>query len=267
MEIFITNDDGYTAKGIKELAEMMAPYGNVTVIAPKHAQSGMSMAVNLGGKVMEYHRLSDEEMGTLGISGCGEWAYLDATPASCAKFALNTRFLENPPDIVISGINHGSNAATASCYSGTLGAAEEGALNGILSIGVSLDTTDKDPDFSGVRKLFPKIFEQILSERPNRFGIYYNVNFPEIPAERIKGVRVGRMGLGKWVREFRKCEDEGDVSTWVMQGDYMDNPNNHHSADHRLLADGYISIVAHQLDSTDYRETERMKELGFEQDF
>ena len=119
MNILITNDDGYSAKGIHVLAEIMCQFGNVTVIAPKTHQSGMSMAVSLGLKQIAYKELPDEKP--------GKWSYLDATPASCVKFGLNVPFLDHFPDVVVSGINHGSNAASAACYSGTLGAAEEAA--------------------------------------------------------------------------------------------------------------------------------------------
>ena len=140
MRILITNDDGYQAKGIKVLAEIMKQFGEVTVIAPKSHQSGMSMAVSLGFKQIAHKDLGNG------------WHYVDATPASCVKFGLNTMFLNDFPDVVVSGINHGSNASTASCYSGTLGAAAEGALNGIPAIGVSLDSLRPDADFSGVKE-------------------------------------------------------------------------------------------------------------------
>ncbi|MDE5891118.1 MAG: 5'/3'-nucleotidase SurE, partial [Bacteroidales bacterium] len=162
MNILITNDDGYRAKGIRVLSEIMKQFGNVTVIAPKHHQSGMSMAVSLGLKQLAWRELDEEEVDRAAIfrtradipayEGSARWSYLDATPASCVKFGLNTCFLDNFPDVVVSGINHGSNAASASCYSGTLGAALEGALNGIPSIGVSLDTLDPEADFSPVVK-------------------------------------------------------------------------------------------------------------------
>ena len=116
MRILITNDDGYQAKGIKVLADLMKKYGKVTVIAPKHHQSGMSMAVSLGFKQIAHKDLGEG------------WHYVDATPASCVKFGTNILFAENYPDVVISGINHGSNAASASCYSGTLGAAAEAMI-------------------------------------------------------------------------------------------------------------------------------------------
>lgn len=258
MEILITNDDGYKAKGIHVLAKLMSRFGNVTVIAPKVVQSGMSMAVNLGDDSIEYKKLSSEEA----ESEYGDWAYIDATPASCVKFALNTKFVDKHPDILVSGINHGSNASTAACYSGTLGACEEGTLNGVPSIGVSLDRWSDDADFSAVEKYFPAIFEKLCANLPaDRKGLYYNINFPDLEPELIKGVKVGRMGMGRWIREFRKCSGGEQHSIWKMVGDYVDDPDTPLEADNLLMQRGYISIVAHQLDSTDYRETQRLEEI------
>ena len=270
MRILITNDDGYNAKGIKVLAEIMKQFGEVTVIAPKTHQSGMSMAVSLGFKQIAHKDLGDG------------WHYVDATPASCVKFGLNTMFLDNYPDVVVSGINHGSNASTASCYSGTLGAAEEAALNGIPAIGVSLDTLHPDADFSGVSAMFGEIFSKLMSDLPQKHGVYYNVNFPDIPASEIKGVRVGVQGMGRWVREFKEWDlqhyakygitpemlgqssnpvlEEGE-DLYMMVGDFTDDPRNPDNADHRLVADGYISVVAHNLDCTDYEQTERLRQM------
>ena len=270
MRILITNDDGYEAKGIKVLADIMSRFGEVTVIAPKKHQSGMSMAVSLGFKQIAHKDLGNG------------WHYVDATPASCIKFGLNTMFLDNFPDVVVSGINHGSNAATASCYSGTLGAAMEGALNGIPAIGVSLDTLHPDADFKGVEKYFGDIFEKLMKEWPSKHGVYYNVNFPDIPVEEIKGVRVGVQGMGRWVKEFKEWDlshyaeygitpellgqsstpvvEEGE-DLYMMVGEFTDDPRNPENADHRLVADGYISVVAHNIDCTDYEETEHLKRI------
>lgn len=280
MNILITNDDGYSAKGIHVLAEIMCQFGNVTVIAPKKHQSGMSMAVSLGLKQIAYKDLPEEKPGT--------WAYLDATPASCVKYGLNVPFLEKFPDVVVSGINHGSNAASAACYSGTLGAAEEAALNGIPAIGVSLDTINPEADFSAVRKFFPDIFRKLMENMTSVSGIFYNVNFPNIPAEQIKGIRVGHQGMGRWIREFRewdpsiykkydiKPEDLGQSSSpklesgeklYMMVGDFLDDERNDSRADHWIMNDGYISIVPDNLDSTDYEEVERLGKTGFDIDF
>ena len=280
MNILITNDDGYSAKGIHVLAEIMCQFGNVTVIAPKKHQSGMSMAVSLGLKQIAYKDLPEEKP--------GKWAYLDATPASCVKYGLNVPFLEKFPDVVVSGINHGSNAASAACYSGTLGAAEEAALNGIPAIGVSLDTINPEADFSAVRKFFPDIFRKLMENMTSEPGIFYNVNFPNIPAEQIKGIRVGHQGMGRWIREFRewdpsiyrkygiKPEDLGQSSSpklesgeklYMMVGDFLDDERNDSRADHWIMNDGYIAIVPDNLDSTDYEEVERLGKTGFDIDF
>ncbi len=280
MNILITNDDGYSAKGIHVLTEIMCQFGNITVIAPKHHQSGMGMAVSLGLKQIAYKELHDEKP--------GNWSYLDATPASCVKFGLNFQFLETKPDVVISGINHGSNAATAACYSGTLGAAEEAALNGIPSIGVSLSTLNPNADFSVVKKFFPDIFMKLMSNLPSRSGIFYNVNFPDIPTEDIRGIRVGYQGRGRWIREFKDWSPEayskygitpemlGQSSTpkiepgeklYMMVGTFVDDENNDSKADHRIMEDGYISIVPDNLDATDYAEAERLRKNGFDRNF
>ena len=270
MRILITNDDGYNAKGIKVLAEIMKQFGEVTVIAPKTHQSGMSMAVSLGFKQIAHKDLGDG------------WHYVDATPASCVKFGLNTMFLDNYPDVVVSGINHGSNASTASCYSGTLGAAEEAALNGIPAIGVSLDTLHPDADFSGVSAMFGEIYLKLMSDLPRKHGVYNNVNFPDIPASEIKGVRVGYQGLGRWVREFKKWDvqhyakygltpemlgqssnpvlEEGE-ELYMMVGDFENDPRNTPEADHLLVQEGYVSIVAHNVDCTDYEECNRLRTI------
>lgn len=267
MRILITNDDGYQAKGIRVLVEIMKQFGEVTVIAPKKHQSGMSMAVSLGFKQIAHKDLGDG------------WHYVDATPASCVKFGLNTIFEGNYPDVVVSGINHGSNASTASCYSGTLGAAMEGALNGIPAIGVSLDTLHPDADFSAVSEHFGEIFKTLMQNLPAKHGVYYNVNFPNIPSDQIKGIRVGVQGMGRWVREFKEWDvqhyakygltpemlgqssnpvlEEGE-DLYMMVGDFEDDPRNAENADHLLVADGYISVVAHNIDCTDYEETERL---------
>lgn len=276
MRILITNDDGYEAKGIKVLAQIMSAFGEVTVIAPKKHQSGMSMALSLGFKQIAHKDLGEG------------WHYVDATPASCVKFGLNTVFLNDFPDVVVSGINHGSNASVASCYSGTLGAVEEAALNGIPGIGVSLDTLHPDADFSGVERYFGEIFSMIMEDYPKKYGVYYNVNFPDIPADRIKDIKAGSQGRGRWIKEFKEWDvrhyakygitpemlgqssdpvlEEGE-DLYMMVGEFLDDPANPADADHLLVADGYISVVAHNVDCTDYQELERLRTKNFEGSF
>ncbi len=280
MEILITNDDGYKAKGIHILAGIMCQFGNVTVIAPKHHQSGMGMAVSLGLKQIAYKSLPDEKP--------GHWSYLDATPTSCIKFGLNMQFLHKKPDVIVSGINHGSNVSSGACYSGTLGAAQEGALCGIPSFGVSLSTIDPDADFSAVEQFFPQIFHSLMDSRPTRKGIYYNINFPDIPACDIRGIRAGYQGLGHWEREFREWDPkvfskhgitpemlgqssepkcEAGEKLYMMVGDFIDDDRDSQKADHHIIQNGYISVTPCNIDTTDYAELHRLEENGIETDF
>ena len=281
MNILLTNDDGYQASGIHALADMMRQFGRITAVAPKFHQSGMSMAVSMGGRAIAYKVLPEKD----GV----RWSYLDATPASCVKYGLDEIFWPGKPDVVVCGINHGSNAATAANYSGTLGAAEEAALNGIFGIGVSLDTMCPDADFSVVSEYFPHIFRKLWEYHNPGTGIYYNVNFPNIPAASVKGVRVGHQGLGHWEKEFKpwdagifakrgvRPEDIGQTSApkveegetlYMMVGDFKDDsPKDDFLADHHILADGYISIVAHNINSSDHDEIARLNGLGFNEDF
>ncbi len=282
MNILLTNDDGYTAKGLLTLAGMMRQFGRITAIAPKFHQSGMSMAVSMGCKAIAVRELPSAD---------GErWIYVDATPSSCVKYGLDE--LEWPggkPDVVVCGVNHGSNAATAANYSGTLGAAEEAALNGVLGIGVSLDTFRLDADFSVVEEYFPGIFRKLLENAPRRKGLYYNINFPELPASEVKGIRVARQGFGHWEKEFKpwdtdfftgrgvRPEDLGQTSfpkaeegerLYMMVGDFIDDsPAGDRTVDHHLLADGYITIVAHNIDNSDKAEIARLEESGLNVDF
>lgn len=276
MRILVTNDDGYSAAGIQALVRVMRQFGDVTVIAPKFHQSGMAMAVSMGFKPIAVKELGE-------IDGV-RWIYLDGTPASCVKFGIDNVFTDFKPDVVVSGINHGSNAATAACYSGTLGAAQEAAVNGVPGIGVSLDNLHHDADFSVVEQLLPDLFKKIWEARSGRFGVYYNINFPDLPASGIKGVRVGHQGVGHWVREYQSWDpdffirkrvdvkDYGLASTeaprepgedlYMMVGDFEDDPaHNDMSSDHYLLADGYITVTVHNIDTTDRYECDLLRNL------
>lgn len=274
MRILLSNDDGYKAGGIHALARIMAGFGEVTVVAPKHHQSAMSMAVSLGLKKLAYKSLPDE--------GPGSWHYLDATPASCVKFGLEYMYENRNPDLVVCGINHGSNAATAANYSATLGAAEEGALNGCKSIGVSICNFRPDADFSALEALLPGIIRTLLENWPDRFGLYYNINFPDLPLDQIKGVKAARQGRAHWVREFEDWEtgrkmdiDINDPFFWqsidtpleegerayCMVGDFVDDEVAPDEADHRLNDEGWVTITPYMVDYTDYGELSRLKGL------
>lgn len=282
MNILITNDDGFESKGIAVLTKMMKKYGNVAVVAPFSAQSGMSMAVSLGAEKIAFKEIeSSTFVGEDGLEHTERWAYLDATPASCVKFAMSTPWLGWKPDVIVSGINHGANTSVASCYSGTLGATAEAAVNHILGIGVSLCDHNPDADFSQIEKYFPGIFEKLVELQRHSYMTYYNVNFPSVPADEIKGVRAGYMGRGRWVKEFRSLDEAeaiaaslngaptGDpsekpaVKMYKLVGNFSSDTDNSADADHLLTDNGYVSIVPHTIDSTDYEQLKILSEVAF----
>lgn len=282
MNILITNDDGFESKGIAVLTKMMKKYGNVAVVAPFSAQSGMSMAVSLGAEKIAFKEIeSSTFVGEDGLEHAERWAYLDATPASCVKFAMSTPWLGWKPDVIVSGINHGANTSVASCYSGTLGATAEAAVNHILGIGVSLCDHNPDADFSQIEKYFPGIFEKLVELPRHSYMTYYNVNFPSVPADEIKGVRAGYMGRGRWVKEFRSLDEAeaiaaslngaptGDpsekpaVKMYKLVGNFSSDTDNSADADHLLTDNGYVSIVPHTIDSTDYEQLKILSEVAF----
>ena len=274
MKILISNDDGYRAGGIHALARVMSSFGEVTVVAPKYHQSAMSMAVSLGMKRLAHKALPEE--------GPGNWYYLDATPASCVKFGLEYFYEHRNPDLVICGGNHGSNASTAANYSATLGATEEGALNGCKAIGVSLCNFRPDADFSLVEEYLPGILHFLLDNWPEgRYGLLYNINFPNVTRDAVKGVCFTRQGRGHWVKEFQEWDRdrlstyeatgfhlqenlpslEVGESGYMMIGDFVDDDEGAKEADHVRNEEGWITITPNTIDRTDYAELERLRAL------
>ena len=274
MRILVTNDDGFQARGLRSLVWALRPFGDLTIISPKSAQSGMSMAVSMG-----FRPIAVKHIETLPGE---DWWYLDGTPASCVKFGLDNILYPEKPDLVVSGINHGNNAATATLYSGTIGAVMEGTLNGIPSVGVSLDTFAEDADFSAVEKLFPGILRKLLANFSTRKGTFYNVNFPYLPVDEIKGIRPARVGYAHWEKEYvhygadflaskglgqsfaaRAYADTKlpDEELYVMAGDFVSEPDNLPDADHILMSQGYITITPQNIYNTDIEEMSRLCDI------
>ena len=286
MNILLTNDDGYYAQGLHALADILRPLGKLTVIAPKYHQSGMSMAVTMGYKPVAVKELNASEHGA--VSPGERWFYLDGTPASCVKFGLDNVMPGNKPDVVISGINHGCNAAMATLYSGTIGAAMEAAVNGVPAIGVSLDDLSPECDFSAVGELLPGILKTLMEHRTDRYGEFYNINFPNLKAEEIKGIRIGHLGFIHWEDEYQDYDPDaaakhgydnkkmgllsipevepGEVR-YMMAGHICEDSINDDLSDHRLVQRGYITISSQNIDNTDYAENRRLRSLGLDKDF
>lgn len=249
--ILITNDDGVKSRGISILTEMMASYGDVTVVAPFEAQSGMSAALTIGKPLRLTELKNDKKLRVYACTG---------TPADCVKMAMNQLFRGDLPDLLISGINHGSNASIASLYSGTLGAAAEGTVYGIPSIGFSLCSHDPQADFT-VAEVYGKIILDKFFKNPVKPDVFLNVNFPAIKAGEVKGIKFSHQGKGQWIKEFEERRDPYGFNYYWMTGEFFNLEPDNLQSDHNVVENGYVSIVPHKIDTTDYDELTRLESI------
>ena len=249
--IFLTNDDSYRSKGFAAAIEIARQFGRVIAIAPDAPQSGMSQAITIYNPL--FLRKVREEEGVLVYS-------LSGTPVDCVKMAFDHLFREEKVDLVISGINHGSNAAVNVLYSGTMGAAIEAAFYNIPSIGLSLTDHDLDADFEGAVKYGTQIVGAVLAnEQPNNLCL--NVNVPNIPCEEIKGIRVSRQTRGYWREEFFKRTDPHNREYFWLTGAFSNAEPHAEDSDEWALANGYVSVVPVQVDLTAYGQMEHLKNI------
>lgn len=249
MNILLTNDDGYESGGLMLLTEGLAAAGHdVYVVAPASQRSAFSHSVNLH-KEMKISKLDNY---------CGaKLAYISAgTPADCVKFALSA--LDVNLDLIISGPNNGSNAGFSILYSGTVGAAEEGAISGIPSI--ALSRVGWHPDggsFAPVVEYFIKNMQSLCSACVS--GVLLNINVPDMPLKQIKGVRICPMNTER-IFDDRFIKVEGIDDMWNILGEWLgvdetkDNDITFNNRD-------YITITPITLDRTDYGTLAKLKRL------
>ena len=242
MHILITNDDGWGAKGLLCLVRLMQQLGHVTVIAPDKAQSGQSNAISVG------IALYMKKIPTPSDIAGADIYITDGTPSDCVKLAVNTVFKHQLPDLVVSGINHGSNAAVNVIYSGTMGACFVAAEQGIPAIGFSLCDHDPDADFSYLEPHILPLTRQLLS-RPRKYGICYNIN---APVGAVKGVRWTRQCRGNWENEFFPQTDSEGNTIYVLTGNFNNHEPESEDTDEWALAHGFISVTPDSIDMTEY---------------
>jgi 5'-nucleotidase len=235
----VTNDDGVQAKGINELIECLRDLGDIVVFAPDGPRSGMSSAITSAIPIK--HTLIRQEEG-LTIYSC------TGTPVDCVKLAIN-EVLDRHPSLLVSGINHGGNMAIAVNYSGTMGAAIEGCIFDVPSLGVSLLNYNADADFSESCRLGRMIARRILKEGLPR-GTYMNLNVPDIP--QVKGVKICRQADGRWVKEYMQAENPSGETVYWLTGDFENAKPIHPDNDTLALDSGYASLVPCKIDVTDY---------------
>lgn len=251
--LLLTNDDGIDAKGLRELVETVREFGNIVVVAPAEPQSAMSHAITV--KVPLRIRKVREEEGLV-MYNC------NGTPVDCVKMAFN-HVLKSKPDLLLSGINHGSNSATSVFYSGTLGAALEGSINEVPSIGFSFLNLDHDADFSASRQFIKKITGMVL-EKGLPADVCLNVNIPDIPAGSIKGVKICRQNMGYWREEYEKRTDPYGRNYFWLTGTFHNTEPDATDTDEWALRHDYISVVPLHIDMTSYKTIKAMQEWDFD---
>lgn len=246
--ILISNDDGYMAKGINELVSFLRDMADILVVAPDGPRSGMAAAITSQVPVS----LTPVSL-TPGVSiyKC------TGTPVDCIKLALET-VVPRRPDLVIGGINHGDNSAVNVHYSGTMGVVLEGCMKGIPAIGFSVCDHDPDLDFSPTREYIRQLVRQVL-ERGLPEGSCLNVNFPEKAP--YAGVKVCRQTKGRWEKEWATLPHPrggGDIH-WLT-GRFANHEPEATDTDRWALEHGYVAITPTQVDMTDYRLLEDLKQ-------
>ncbi|MFQ3579409.1 MAG: 5'/3'-nucleotidase SurE [Bacteroidales bacterium] len=248
--ILVTNDDGINAKGFRTLLEIIKDYGRVIAISTDVSKSGMSHSLTLRTPLrMKVH--NDSEKFTL--------LYLNGTPVDCVKFVLN-KYLNTNPDLLLSGINHGSNSSISSIYSGTVAAAREGAINGIPSIAFSLLDFAENADFSFMEPYIRTIVETVIRNGLDS-GVCLNVNAPVPTLEPIKGIQVCRQAKGVWIEEFEKRTDPNGSHYYWLTGHFENYEPDAEDTDEWSLKNNYISVVPLHFETTATFSIPKLKQV------
>ena len=249
--ILVTNDDGITSHGIQALVKAMRDLGEVIVVAPDSPQSGMGHAITLN-KPLRMDKV-DYHGEVIGYQCSG-------TPVDCVKLAID-KILDRKPDLIVSGINHGSNSSINVIYSGTMSAAVEGGIEGIPSIGFSSLSYDLDADLTEAINYATLIATQVLKNGlPS--GTVLNVNFPDPEKGTIKGVKVCRQANAKWEEEFDERLDPHKRKYYWLTGKFK-NYDKGQDTDEWALANGFVSVVPVQFDLTAHHAIPFINNMDF----
>ena len=246
--IFVTNDDGYASKGFEAAIGLARKFGEVVAVAPLTPQSGKSQAFTIYDPLYIKTIREEEDLHIYALSG---------TPVDCVKLAFDHLIADRRVDLVISGINHGSNSAVNVLYSGTMGAAIEGSFYGCPSVGLSLTDHDPDADFEASLLWGERIIRTIFERQP-QMPLCLNVNVPVGRPEEIKGLRVCRQARGFWRETFQSHRDPHGREYFWLEGAFSNREPESTDTDEYALGQMYVSVVPVQVDMTDYS---RMAEI------
>lgn len=247
--ILLCNDDGFRAPGVQQLARRLQSIARVTMVAPDGPRSGFSSAITPTLPLRFRYRYSEQDLTIYSVEG---------TPADCVKLALGTKFLETDrPDLVVSGINHGSNDGISVHYSGTIGAAREAAIVGIPSLATSLDDTAEDPDFSHALDYTERIVRWMLST-PQSEHTLLSLN---VPKQKPRGLQICPQAVSRFVKEWMPSVNGRGHEVYWLQGEQLTPPEQTGRTDIELLRAGYATLTPLSLDTTDYKRLEELRQL------
>ncbi len=254
MRILVSNDDGINSEGIYLLAKELKKIADVTVVAPEKQMSavGHAITVQYPLRVNPFYK-NGEFFGYA----------VDGTPADAVKLAVKALLKGEKIDLLISGINHGTNTSINIIYSGTVSAATEGTILGIPSIAISLATYAPNPDFTFSAKFAVKLAEFVFKNGLPK-GTLLNVNIPPVPESEIKGVLVTHQGSAFWDDYFDLRKDPNGREYYWLTGKFINYDVDDLSADHTAVQNNYISITPIHFDLTDYKAIEHLKKSGLE---
>jgi len=244
--ILVCNDDGIFSPGIKALAEVAYEFGDVEIIAPDRQQSAVGHAVTVSTPLRSRSFQIDGKFNGQAVTG---------TPADSVKLG-HDQLLDRKPDLVVSGINHGSNAGINILYSGTVSAATEGTILGYPSIAVSCTDYDEEADLSGSKEAAKKVIRYVLNQGLPR-GVTLNLN---VPAGSLKGIKWTRQANSRYVEEFEGRVDPNNRSYYWMTGrlQLLDEGDD---LDVNVLEKGFASLTPIQYDMTAYTLLKNVEDI------
>ena len=252
INIVVVNDDGWGAQGIMLLTKLMTQLGHVTVVAPDGPRSSMSNAISLGKPMtMDKVDIAQNDYFTEEEKRVIDVYVTNGMPSDCVKLALNVLFDDDPNriDLLVSGINHGSNASVNVVYSGTMGACFTGVEHGIRSIGLSIYDNNQPTDLSQFEPYVVELCRHLLNDMDWKWGMCYNIN---APLGEISGIKWTRQCRGHWEKEIvPKINGEGKTEYW-MKGNFVNEEPEAEDTDEWAVHHGFISVQPCTVDMTEY---------------
>jgi len=245
MNVLLTNDDGIYARGLWALYDCFAKTHQVTVVAPDRERSAIGHAISLN-QPLRATRIS--------LNGGSSGYAVNGTPADCIKLGI-LEILSARPDVVVAGINPGANVGANLNYSGTVAAAKEAALYGIIGIAVSIE--GRHIEYCDDAALFVAQLGETVFRKGLPFGTFLNVNMPNLPLKEIAGVRISRQGVERLTEYVDKRIDPRN-QTYYWQGRDMQSFGQDSHIDGAALGQNFISITPVKCDMTDYRVLEEL---------